>query len=572
MADFAHRRQHHWVLVGELIDRRDPVAGEELRQPVRGIELLFKQIRRPLVGVGLIAAWPHDVAEFAHFLIGGAVEVRAQMPQLIPDLLGIVVVHRIAHPGGDFADDLPVGFQVPLRLHGFKEALEAAVRCGIHAFVLAPRCGRQDDVGRGGGFGHENVLDDNQFQIVERFADRREFGIGLQRILTHDVRCPHFTVRRAMRQLADAIAGMFRQAVDAPGFGELLAVLREFDVLVARIGIRQRAHIAGPLDVVLAAYRVDADARLAEVAGEDRQAGQRPDRLHALIELGDTHAPQDGGGFGAGVHPGAGADLLGANPGDRFHRLRRIAFNDFAILLEALGTAGDEGFIVQILFNNHVANGVEQRDIRAVLQRNVHVGDARGFNFARVADDDFRPVAFGVNDVIRHDRVGIRRVITEDKHQIGVINLRDGITHGAVTDRLVQTCNRRAVSDASAAVDVIGTNNGAREFLHHIVGFITGAAGGAGGLDRIRAIFGFNGAEASGDVIQRLIPGDSFQLAAALTTDHGGFQARRQDLGIVNKVPAIIALQAQGSLVGFPLRRFSPNDFAVIDHQVDFAT
>ena len=145
--------------------------------------------------------------------------------------------------------------------------------------MLAPRCGRQDDVGRGGGFGHENVLADNQFQIVERFADRREFGIGLQRILTHDVRCPHFTVRRAMRQRADAIAGMFRQAVDAPGFGELLAVLREFDVLVARIGIRQRAHIAGPLDVVLAAYRVDADARLAEVAGEDRQAGQRPDRL-----------------------------------------------------------------------------------------------------------------------------------------------------------------------------------------------------------------------------------------------------------------------------------------------------
>ncbi len=26
--------------------------------------------------------------------------------------------------------------------------------------------------------------DDNQFQIVERFADRREFGVGLQRILT----------------------------------------------------------------------------------------------------------------------------------------------------------------------------------------------------------------------------------------------------------------------------------------------------------------------------------------------------------------------------------------------------
>ena len=35
------------------------------------------------------------------------------------------------------------------------------------------------------------------------------------------------------------------------------------------------------------------------------------------------------------------------------------------------------------------------------------------------------------------------------------------------------------------------------------------------------------GEMAGGDVIQRLVPGDGFQLAAALTADHGGFQARR---------------------------------------------
>ncbi|MNY54366.1 hypothetical protein D3C86_1902290 [compost metagenome] len=103
----------------------------------------------------------------------------------------------------------------------------------------------------------------------------------------------------------------------------------------------------------------------------------------------------------------------------------------------------------------------------------MHIRDACGFNFTRIADDDFRPVALRVNHVIRHDRVGIRRVVAENKHQIGVIDFVNSITHCAVTDRLVQTCNRWAVSDASAAVDVIGTNNGAREFLHYIVGFIT---------------------------------------------------------------------------------------------------
>ena len=75
----------------------------------------------------------------------------------------------------------------------------------------------------------------------------------------------------------------------------------------------------------------------------------------------------------------------------------------------------------------------------------------RGFQFARIADDDFRPILFSANNVVRDDRVRIRRVITKDEDEIGIIYLVDGITHCAVTDRLVQTCNRWAVSDASAA-------------------------------------------------------------------------------------------------------------------------
>ena len=60
------------------------------------------------------------------------------MTQLIPDFLGVVVVHRVAHTGGDFTDNLPVRFQIPLRLNGFKEALEATVSRGEDAFMLAP--------------------------------------------------------------------------------------------------------------------------------------------------------------------------------------------------------------------------------------------------------------------------------------------------------------------------------------------------------------------------------------------------------------------------------------------------
>ena len=51
----------------------------------------------------------------------------------------------------------------------------------------------------------------------------------------------------------------------------------------------------------------------------------------------------------------------------------------------------------------------------------------------------------------------------------------------------MQTCNRWAVSDTSAAVNVIGTNNGARKFLHYIVGFVTRTTRGAGRLDGMLA-------------------------------------------------------------------------------------
>ncbi|MOA65517.1 hypothetical protein D3C78_1919290 [compost metagenome] len=60
------------------------------------------------------------------------------MTQLVPNFLGVVVVHRIAHAGRDFADNLPVSFQIPLRLHRFKEALEATVRRRVNPFMLAP--------------------------------------------------------------------------------------------------------------------------------------------------------------------------------------------------------------------------------------------------------------------------------------------------------------------------------------------------------------------------------------------------------------------------------------------------
>ncbi len=145
---------------------------------------------------------------------------------------------------------------------------------------------------------------------------------------------------------------------------------------------------------------------------------------------------------------------------------------------------------------------LEQRDIRAKLTRYVHVGNARGFNFARIADDNFRPVAFSVNHMIRH--LGCKPTIYPKTNTKSVLSISLIALPLRRYRPIAQTCNRWAVSDASVAVNVIGTNNGACEFLHYIVGFISGTARGAGCLIA-SGPYCFDGAQTFSDVIERFI-------------------------------------------------------------------
>ncbi|VTP76079.1 Uncharacterised protein [Leclercia adecarboxylata] len=121
------------------------------------------------------------------------------------------------------------------------------------------------------------------------------------------------------------------------------------------------------------------------------------------------------------------------------------------------------------------------------------------------------------------------------------------------------------MADAGAAVNVVGVEHPAGELLHHVVGFIPGAAGRARGHDGARAIVGLDFAQAAGGIADGLLPGDRHKLAAFLVADHRLGEARRQQPGIVEKIPAVIAFQAQLILVGDALRAFGTNNFIVID-------
>ena len=200
------------------------------------------------------------------------------------------------------------------------------------------------------------------------------------------------------------------------------------------------------------------------------------------------------------------------------------------------------------------------------------VGNARGFNAPRIADDDFGAVFPGFDHPAGDDWMGVGAVVAKDQQAFRVFDVADRVAHRPVAQRLLQPGDRGAVADAGAAVDVIGVQHRAGELLHHIVGFVAGAARGAGGHDGARAMLLFDLPELAGGIANRLLPADRREGAAFLVADHRLFETGRQELRIVKKIPAVVAFQAQLVLVGDAVGGFRANDFIVVDNQFKFAT
>jgi hypothetical protein len=83
---------------------------------------------------------------------------------------------------------------------------------------------------------------------------------------------------------------------------------------VARQLVRERAHVAGALHVVLAAERVHADAGTADIAGRHGEVGDRHHRGRALAVLGDAEAVIDRAVAAAGIEPRGAAQFSAGTP------------------------------------------------------------------------------------------------------------------------------------------------------------------------------------------------------------------------------------------------------------------
>jgi hypothetical protein len=88
--------------------------------------------------------------------------------------------------------------------------------------------------------------------------------------------------------------------------------------------VREGAHVARALDIILSAQRVHADAGAPDVARRHRKVGDRHDGRAALAVLGDAEAVIDAAVAARREHPGRPAHRVGGDAAILRRRLGRM--------------------------------------------------------------------------------------------------------------------------------------------------------------------------------------------------------------------------------------------------------
>ena len=182
--------------------------------------------------------------------------------------------------------------------------------------------------------------------------------------------------------------------------------------------VRERAHVAGALHVVLPAQRVHADAGLADIAGRHGEVRHAHHHGRALAVLGDAKPVIDRTLAARRVEPRRAAHVGGGNADhvlDGFGRMTLVG-DEARPALESVEIAAlAHVFLVdQTLGHDHVREGVDHRDVRAGQQGQMIIGlDVRRsheVDAARVDDDEPGTLAQPPLHARGEDRMPIGRV------------------------------------------------------------------------------------------------------------------------------------------------------------------
>lgn len=316
----------------------------------------------------------------------------------------------------------------------------------------------------------------------------------------------------SFHHLRDGQPDLLREALYSPRRLEFRPCLGRGDHLIAREDVRESAHVAGTLDVVLATQGVDSTARDAEVSRDQGYVGAGLDVVDAGRVLGDAHGIEDRAGLRAGEEACRLAELLGRNSRDLLHLLRAVLRHRRPEFLESLGPLGDVGLVLEALGQDDVHEAIQPCHIRPGKWLQVDVGDASDLGLTRIDHDDPGASFLGGHDVGRKDRVSLGGVTARDEEDLGIrTELRDGVRHRATSECGGQTGHRGRVSKTCAVVYIVGPSGGPPDLLQKIVLFVRAFRRGQVG-DTVGSVLITGLYQARRHQTHRLFPGGRLQL------------------------------------------------------------
>ena len=142
------------------------------------------------------------------------------------------------------------------------------------------------------GLVQEKIVDDDTFHRRQTGRHMRRVRIGLENIFALAIECFEHAVDRCIQHAGNTQAGLWIQR-DAPVIFKQSPRVAIADVAISRKFMRETAHVARALDVVLATKRIYADTTAANIPGCHRQIGDCHNGRAALGMLGDAKAVID---------------------------------------------------------------------------------------------------------------------------------------------------------------------------------------------------------------------------------------------------------------------------------------
>ena len=464
--------------------------------------------------VALVGAGPLQAAVLLEARVAHPGMHRRERAQLVPDLLGDRLRPVVPEPARELGDDPHVVARLARRVERLADALHPALAVRHRAVGLAPRRRRgEDDIRHLGRPRQHDVLHDEEVELREELAGLGDVGLGLGRVLADHVEGAQLAALHAVEHLRQvpAVLGPDRRAPGRLEAGARLVVA--LDVLEAGELVRDRAHVAAALDVVLAAQRVEPRAEPPDVAAEQGQVDQREDVVDGVVVLRDPERPADHAAVGARERVRRLADHLGGNAGQPLALGERERLHRGRVVVVALGRVVDEGAVREAGVDDLARHRVRERDVGADVEPEPAVGPLRRGRAARIDDEEPGAVVDALEQVVEEDRVRLARVRAPEQDHVGLLDLCVGRRSAACSEHRRQTDDARSVSGSVTGVDVVRAHHLTGELLRQEVHLVR-RLGAREDPERLRGVGLARTGKAGCGTVERLGPARGPQHAA----------------------------------------------------------